>query len=371
MTELDPYLNKIIIGDCIEVLERLPRCSIDMIFADPPYNLQLQHELYRPNNTRVNGVEDPWDQFDSFASYDRFTRLWLEACRRVLKDTGTIWVIGSYHNIYRVGALLQDLDYWILNDVVWVKTNPMPNFKGVRLTNAQETLIWAQKQRGSRYTFNHRRMKALNGDLQMRSDWLLPICNGKERIKVNGNKAHAAQKPESLLYRVISSSSNPGDIILDPFFGTGTTGAVAKKLHRSWIGIEKDESYARIAQERIDSVPVIPFDPTVFTFDQSRRNKRVAFGSLIELGLLLPGQQLYFEMQEDQSAIVLADGHIRCRDIQGSIHNVAKQILNSPCNGWEHWYYREVDGGEMIVIDRLRDHVLELLGSVEVIVKHL
>lgn len=362
MTDLDLYLNRIILGDCIEVLESLPQGSVDLVFADPPYNLQLQHELYRPNHTRVNGVDDPWDQFESFESYDKFTRLWLEACRKVLKDSGTIWVIGSYHNIYRVGTLLQDLGYWILNDVVWIKTNPMPNFKGVRLTNAQETLIWAQRQRGSRYTFNHQCMKALNGDLQMRSDWLLPICNGKERIKVNGSKVHATQKPESLLYRVILSSSSPGDVILDPFFGTGTTGAVAKKLHRRWIGIERDEFYARIAQERIDAIPVTPFDPHVFVFGQSRRNKRIAFGTLLELGLLLPGQLLYFEMKEDMSAIVLADGHVRYQNIQGSIHQVGKQLLNSPCNGWEHWYYRENGSGDLVVIDRLRDQVLEMLG---------
>ena len=363
MTSLDPYLDKIILGDCIEVLESIPKGSVDLIFADPPYNLQLHQELYRPNNTRVNGVNDPWDRFDSFESYDDFTHRWLLACRRVLKDSGTIWVIGSYHNIYRVGAILQDIGYWILNDVVWIKTNPMPNFKGVRLTNAQETLIWAQKQRGSQYTFNHHGMKALNGDLQMRSDWVLPVCNGRERIKINGSKAHTTQKPEALLYRVILSSSNPGDLVLDPFFGSGTTGAVAKKLNRHWIGIERDETYVRIAQERIDAILVPQYDPYVFDVVHGRRDKRVPFGSLLELGLLLPGQQLYFQMDEGKAAVILADGHIRYQGIHGSIHHVGRQLLNSPCNGWDHWYFREAGSGDLVLIDRLREQALELLRS--------
>ncbi len=235
-------------------LPGFPQCSVDLIFADPPYNLQLRHDLWRPNSTRVDAVDDEWDRFNSFADYDTFTRTWLAACRRVLKDTGTIWVIGTYHNIYRVGAILQELDFWILNDVIWIKNNPMPNFRGVRFTNAHETLLWAQKVRGKRYTFNHHTMKALNGDLQMRSDWRIPLCTGKERIKVNGKKAHATQKPEKLLERVILSSSNPGDLVLDPFFGTGTTGAVAKRLGRHWIGIERNPEYIGIARERIAQV---------------------------------------------------------------------------------------------------------------------
>ncbi len=249
-------LDQVLLGDCVEVLSGLPERSIDLIFADPPYNLQLRQELWRPNRTRVDPVDEEWDRFASFAEYDAFTRAWLAACRRVLKDTGTIWVIGTYHNIYRVGAILQDLGYWILNDVVWVKRNPMPNFRGVRFTNAHETLIWAQKARGKRYTFHHQLMKSLNGDLQMRSDWHLPICTGKERLKVNGKKAHATQKPEALLERVILASSNPGDVVLDPFFGTGTTGAVAKRLGRRWIGIERDPRYVELAIRRIEDVPL-------------------------------------------------------------------------------------------------------------------
>ena len=248
-------LNQVIQGDCLEVLRELPEKSVDLIFADPPYNLQLKGELRRPNLTRVEGVLDDWDRFDGFAAYDEFTTAWLSACRRVLKDHGTLWVIGTYHNIYRVGAILQDLGYWILNDVIWIKANPMPNFRGVRFTNAQETLIWAQKKQGSPYTFNYQEMKALNGDLQMRSDWILPLCTGKERMKVNGHKAHATQKPEALLRRVIASSSKPGDLVLDPFFGTGTTGAVAKKLDRNWIGIERDAQYVMLARQRIEAIP--------------------------------------------------------------------------------------------------------------------
>ena len=254
MSEANLPLDEILPGDCIDILEHLPAKSVDLIFADPPYNLQLQQELWRPNMTRVDAVDDAWDRFTSFQAYDEFTRRWLQGCRRVLKDTGTLWVIGSYHNIYRVGTILMDLGYWILNDVVWIKTNPMPNFRGVRFTNAHETLIWAQKERGARYTFNYHDMKALNDDLQMRSDWHIPLCTGAERIKVNGEKAHSTQKPEALLYRVILSSSNPGDVVLDPFFGSGTTGAVAKRLSRHWIGIERDERYIAVARERIAAI---------------------------------------------------------------------------------------------------------------------
>ena len=255
MPKTNPLLlNQVIQGDCLDVLPRLPERSVDLIFADPPYNLQLRGELRRPNLTRVDGVSDDWDHFDGFAAYDEFTKAWLSECRRVLKDHATLWVIGTYHNIYRVGAILQNLGFWILNDVIWIKANPMPNFRGVRFTNAQETLIWAQKEQGASYTFNYQEMKALNGDLQMRSDWTIPICTGKERIKVNGHKAHATQKPEALLQGVIASSSKPGDLVLDPFFGTGTTGAVAKKLGRNWIGIERDDQYVMLARQRIASI---------------------------------------------------------------------------------------------------------------------
>jgi modification methylase len=247
-------VDQLIQGDCVEVLKSLPAGSVDMIFADPPYNLQLQQDLWRPNLTRVDPVQDHWDRFSSFTDYDKFTRFWLEGCKRVLKNTGTIWVIGTYHNIFRVGAILQDLGFWVLNDVVWIKSNPMPNFHGVRFTNAHETLIWAQKNRGEKYTFNYHLMKALNDDLQMRSDWYLPTCRGKERIQRNGVKAHATQKPEQLLYRIIQASTLPGDLILDPFFGLGTTGAVAHRLNRRWIGIEQEARYIPIALERLRAV---------------------------------------------------------------------------------------------------------------------
>lgn len=361
MTRNTLPLDQIITGDCTKVLATLPEKSVDLIFADPPYNLQLQQELWRPNMTLVDAVDDEWDQFaGGFQAYDEFTRAWLSACRRVLKDTGTLWVIGSYHNIYRVGAILMDLGYWILNDIVWVKTNPMPNFRGVRFTNAHETLLWAQKQRGARYTFNYHPMKALNDGLQMRSDWELPLCTGSERLKVNGSKAHSTQKPEALLYRVIMSSSNPGDVVLDPFFGSGTTGAVAKKLHRRWIGIERDPGYVKLAQERIDMVQVDLFADEVFAFTSKRDRPRLAFGTLLEMGLLRPGQTLYFDRKHDVSAIVLANGTIKWGETTGSIHEVGRAIRRAPCNGWDHWYYEDQVTGELRVIDVLREQALAL-----------
>ncbi len=353
-------LDQILEGDCIRLLDTFPEDSVDLIFADPPYNLQLQRELWRPNLTKVSAVEDAWDQFGSFDEYDAFTRNWLTACRRVLKETGTIWVIGTYHNIYRVGKIMQDLGYWILNDLVWIKANPMPNFRGVRFTNAQETLIWAQKQRGARYTFNHHAMKALNGDLQMRSDWFIPLCTGKERIKIKGEKAHTTQKPEALLYRVILSSSNPGDVVLDPFFGTGTTGAVAKKLHRHWIGIEREVTYMEIAQRRLDAIQLPDNDERIYATMRRRYQPRIPFGTLVEQGLVQPGQKLYFSkkdgrrIDEDITATVMANGNIRYKDITGSIHKVARAILNAPCNGWQHWFYQDEATGERLVIDKLR-----------------
>ncbi|MFQ5611466.1 MAG: site-specific DNA-methyltransferase [Anaerolineae bacterium] len=350
-------LNQIIQGDCIEVLQDLPAASVDLIFADPPYNLQLQQELWRPNLTKVDAVDDEWDRFASFAEYDRFSRAWLAACRRVLKDTGTIWVIGSYHNIHRVGTVLMDLGFWILNDVAWVKTNPMPNFRGVRFTNAHETLIWAQKKKGARYTFNYQAMKSLNDGRQMRSDWEIPLCTGKERIKVNGAKAHTTQKPEALLYRVILASSRPGDVVLDPFFGTGTTGAVAGKLHRRWIGIERNESYVQIARERLAAVEPAPFDETVYSFPSKRDRPRIPFGALLEHKLLRPGQKLYLGPSGDVFAVVLANGTIRHDGLTGSIHQVGRKLRQAPCNGWEHWYYIDPHTGQRTVIDRLREVV--------------
>ncbi len=355
-------LDQVIQGDCLEVLERLPESCIDLVFADPPYNLQLKQELWRPNLTKVDAVDDEWDRFDSFAEYDAFTRKWLSACRRILKDTGTLWVIGTYHNIHRVGAILQDLDYWILNEVAWIKTNPMPNFRGVRFTNAHETLIWAQKKRGSHYTFNHQAMKALNDDLQMRSDWYLPLCTGKERIKINGVKVHPTQKPEALLYRVIMSSTHPGDVVVDPFFGTGTSGAVAKKLRRHWIGIERDESYVKVAQERLDSIQPGPGTEDAFLSAQPRKLQRVPFGFLLECGLLQPGQMLYFQNNAEQAAVILEDGRLRFGDLAGSIHFVAKVVLNAPCNGWEYWYYEDKNGNR-VKIDALRQQAREKIEN--------
>ncbi len=353
-------LDTILAGDSTEILDQLPENSVDLIFADPPYNLQLRNELWRPNQTKVAAVDDAWDRFDSFEAYDRFTRAWLTACRRVLKDTGTIWVIGSYHNIFRVGALIQDLGFWILNDVVWVKTNPMPNFRGVRFTNAHETLIWAQKTKGARYTFNHHAMKALNDDLQMRSDWLLPVCVGKERLRSNGVKVHATQKPEALLYRVILSSTREGDVVLDPFFGSGTTGVVAKLLGRHWVGIERDSDYIRIANERLKAA--IPAPAGALRFNEPRRQPRLPFGALLEAGLLRPGQALYFGGRDGALASVLADGRVQCGELIGSIHQVARLLSGAPCNGWTAWYYEDANTQERLPVDRLRQRLREALS---------
>ena len=348
-------VDRIILGDNIEALAALPERSVDLIFADPPYNLQLQADLWRPNMTRVDAVDDEWDRFSDFEAYDKFTEAWLSACRRVLKDTGTIWVIGSYHNIFRVGKTLMDLGYWMLNDVVWVKSQPMPQFRGVRFTNAHETLIWAKKSKSQkRYTFNYHAMKNLNEEKQMRSDWELPLCTGAERIRVNGGKAHTTQKPEALLYRVILSSSNPGDVVLDPFFGTGTTGAVAKKLHRHWIGIERDPGYVQVAQSRIDSVEPAPLESVLLTAKGKRDAPRVPFGTLVEMGLLQPGDTLYLDKKKG-TAQVVADGTLRSGELSGSIHSVGARLLGVPSlNGWEHWYYR-AENGELLPLDTLRE----------------
>jgi modification methylase len=337
----------------------LPEKSVDLIFADPPYNLQLQQELWRPNMTKVAAVNEGWDHFNTLAEYDQFTRAWLKECRRVLKDTGTIWVIGSYHNIYRVGTILMDLGYWLLNDFVWVKTNPMPNFRGVRFTNAHETLIWAQKQQGASYTFNYQAMKTLNDGVQMRSDWEIPLCSGKERIRVNGVKAHPTQKPEALLYRVILSSSNPGQVVLDPFFGSGTTGVVAKKLHRQWLGIEQEPTYIEVAQERILAVEPEPYRADAFAFPSKRNLPRVPFARLLENGFLKPGQKLYFGKRSEVTATVLANGLLKQNGLVGSIHEVGKALRRGPCNGWEHWYYLDDKTGQKVVIDKLREIVRE------------
>ncbi len=347
-------LNSILPGDCIEAMNALPEASIDLIFADPPYNLQLKGNLHRPNNTMVDAVDDAWDQFDSFGAYDAFTRAWLKAAHRLLKPHGAIWVIGSYHNIFRVGAALQDQGYWILNDVVWRKSNPMPNFRGKRLTNAHETMIWASKAEGAKYTFNYEALKALNEGVQMRSDWVLPICNGGERLKDDkGEKAHPTQKPEALLHRVLVASTNPGDVILDPFFGTGTTGAVAKKLGRDFIGIEREAEYRKIAEARIAKVR--KFDKASLEVSQGKRAEpRVPFGQLVESGLLAPGEMLV--NARGQMAKVRADGTLIADDVKGSIHQVGAKLEGAPsCNGWTYWHFRRE--GKPVSIDVLRQQI--------------
>lgn len=356
-------IDQIIKGDCTQVLVKIPDKSVDLIFADPPYNLQLEKDLWRPNATKVNGVEEAWDQFADFEDYDQFTQLWLKECQRVLKDNGTIWVIGSYHNIFRVGRIMQDLGYWILNDIVWIKNNPMPNFRGVRFTNAHETLIWAQKNKGSRYTFNYKAMKSINSDIenkagvQMRSDWKLPLCTGKERLRINGEKAHPTQKPEALLERVILSSTNPGDIILDPFFGSGTTGAVAKKLGRHWIGIEANSGYITVAQERIESIPISTQSEDTFTSPSRNNGNRIPFIALLQNGCLKEGQVLFFGQTNDHQAYIIGNGQIRYGDSTGSIHKIGRQILNAPCNGWMAWYYIDEQTGNREPIDVLRKYL--------------
>lgn len=353
-------LDHIYQGSCIEVLKTLPDRSVDLVFADPPYNLQLQNDLWRPNMTLVDAVDDEWDKFGSFEEYDRFTKLWLIECRRVLKDTGTIWVIGSYHNIYRIGSIMQEIGFWFLNDVIWIRTNPMPQFRGVRFTNAHETLLWCKKSRDQKkYTFNYHVMKLFNDGKQMRSDWYLPICNGAERLRVNGEKLHSTQKPEALLYRVILSSSEPGDIVLDPFFGTGTSGVVAKRLGRRYIGIEKEERYVNAALARLESVEAVSSDKEVLGLITTKRNtRRIPFSALLERGLLLPGQVLLFDQRSEKVATILADSSLRTKDgVKGSIHQVGSYFGGTPsCNGWEHWYYSKFDGS-LEVIDVLREQL--------------
>ena len=352
----DLPFDEIFQGDCIAEMARLPEKSGDMIFADPPYNLQLGGDLFRPEGSRVDAVDDEWDKFDSLATYDEFTRDWLAEARRILKDTGTIWVIGSYHNIYRVGSLLQDADFWILNDIVWRKSNPMPNFRGTRFTNAHETLLWCAKDEKARYTFNYRAMKALNDDLQMRSDWLLPICAGGERVKgEDGNKAHPTQKPEALLYRILLACTKPGDVVLDPFFGTGTTGAVARRLGRRWIGIERENAYVKVAKDRIAST--LPLDESAMqTVPDKRSAPRVAFGTLVESGLVPPGTQLT-DAKRRWTASVRADGSIACDSHSGSIHKVGATLQGAPsCNGWTFWHVDH--GGTLTLIDTLRQQHL-------------
>lgn len=343
-------INTIIAGDCIENLQRLPDNSVDLVFADPPYNLQLNGELYRPNQTKVDAVNDHWDKFESLAKYDEFTQQWLAECHRILKPTGSIWVIGTYHNIFRVGAIMQNLDFWLLNDIIWVKTNPMPNFKGTRFNNAHETLIWATKSQNSKYTFHYHSLKTMNDDLQMRSDWLIPICSGEERIKHNGQKAHSTQKPAELLYRIILSTSNVGDLIVDPFFGSGTTGAVAKKLKRNFIGFEREPFYIDVATRRI--AQVVPIDRSLLEYRIEKRAPKVPFGALVEKGMVKIGEMLYSKDQKF-SAQIQANASLLSGDKVGSIHKVSAALLGKENNnGWAFWYVWRDE--KMVCIDDLR-----------------
>ena len=350
--------DSILIGDCIELMKGLPDESIDLVFADPPYNLQLGGDLHRPNNSKVDAVDNDWDQYDSLQHYDAFTKEWMAQARRILKPDGAIWVIGSYHNVFRLGYILQDMGFWILNDVIWRKSNPMPNFRGRRFTNAHETLIWAGKSEKSKYTFNYSSMKAMNEDLQMRSDWYLPLCTGSERLKGDdGKKAHPTQKPESLLYRVLLSSTKQGDTVLDPFFGTGTTGAVAKAMGRHFIGLERDKEYAAHAQKRIDAIT--PLDKNVLNLQQKREKPRVPFGTLVERGLLKPGAVLT-DAKKRHSVKVQADGSVAAMNhidtMRGSIHKVGAAMQKAPsCNGWTYWHFK--DGKSVKPIDALREQI--------------
>jgi modification methylase len=355
-----PENTRIVVGDCVAEMSKLPAGSVDLVFADPPYNLQLKGDLKRPDESHVDAVNNDWDKFSSFAAYDDFTRAWLLACRRVMKPSATLWVIGSYHNIFRVGAIMQDLGFWVLNDIVWRKTNPMPNFRGRRFTNAHETMIWAARgPQAKSYTFNYEALKAANEDCQMRSDWLFPICTGGERLKdAQGRKTHPTQKPEALLARVMLAASHAGDLVLDPFFGSGTTGAVAKRLRRDYLGIERDHAYADAAQARIDAVE--PLDPATLTAAPTKRSEpRVAFASLVDAGLIAPGATLA-DAKRRHSALVRADGALAIGGIVGSIHKIGALLQGLPaCNGWTFWHYE--DAGRLVPIDDLRERAREQL----------
>ncbi len=355
-------LNKIIKGDCIKSMRSLPDNSIDVIFADPPYNLQLKNDLSRPDSSKVNGVTEGWDRFKSFEEYDKFTKDWISEAQRILKPEGTIWVIGSYHNIFRVGNAMQNLGFWILNDIIWYKSNPMPNFKGTRFTNAHETIIWASKNHNSKYNFNYHAMKSLNEGTQMRSDWYIPICSGGERIKdSNGNKIHSTQKPEALLYRVLLSSSKKDDIILDPFFGTGTTGAVAKKLGRNFIGLEREDIYINAAKKRIKEIDS-PDEQFLSTTVSKKTQKRVPFGSLVENGLIKPGAVLRGPKSLKSKkfmATVRADGSLSMNGESGSIHQMSAKVQGKETsNGWTFWYLEKE--GKLELIDDLRTEFLSI-----------
>jgi len=346
--------NKIINGDTLKELKKIPDETFDLIFSDPPYNLQLKNELIRPDRSKVNAVNEEWDKFESFKTYDDFTDKWLRECKRILKKNGSIWVIGSYHNIFRVGAKIQDLGFWILNDVIWNKNNPMPNFRGTRFTNAHETLIWASKSEKSKYTFNYQSLKCLNDDLQMRSTWSLPICSGKERLKEKGKKIHSTQKPEALLHRILLASSNKNDFILDPFLGSGTTAVVAKKLGRIFLGIEKDKTYFEAANKRVNNTKPIEED-CLDALQNNRSKPRIPFGSLVEMGVIRPGTEIY-DQKKKINAKIMIDGSIKYQKSEGSIHQVAAKILGAEsCNGWTYWYY--LSGNSLKPIDELRQRL--------------
>ena len=352
--------NSIYHGDSLSILKTIPNNSVDLVFADPPYNLQLKNKLLRPDSTKVDAVNDKWDQFENFKNYDDFTSNWLTEVKRVTKQDGTIWVIGSYHNIFRMGKIIQDLGFWILNDIIWRKSNPMPNFKGTRFTNAHETLIWAAQGQDAKYDFNYQAMKSLNDGIQMRSDWEIPICSGKERLKdTSGKKIHSTQKPEALLHRVLLSSSSPGDLILDPFFGTGTTGAVAKKLGRNYVGIEQDKNYIKEAKKRIKNVTLLGKKDLEVT--ESKKNQiRVPFGSLVESGIIKPGSVLKGPKSlkaKKFSATVRADGSVYSEGEKGSIHQISAKLQGKEsCNGWTFWHLE--NNGELQLIDNLRTNFI-------------
>ena len=349
------FLNKITNGNSLEILKKIPDKTFDLVFADPPYNLQIGKKLKRPDDSKVNGVNDKWDQFKNFNDYDNFCKLWLTESKRVLKDNGSIWVIGTYHNIFRLGYHIQNMGFWILNDVIWRKNNPMPNFRGTRFTNAHETLIWASKNKKSKYTFNYQSLKCLNDDLQMRSDWTLPICSGNERIKKNGKKVHSTQKPESLLYRILLASTNKGDFVFDPFLGTGTTAVVAKKLGRNYFGIEREKKYFKTAKQRLEKTIKIE-DHYLDTIKNNKSKPRIPFGSLVELGIVKPGMSV-FDYKKKVNAKIMADGSIKYQNSEGSIHKVAAKIIGAEsCNGWTYWHYN--NNGSMLPIDDLRQRLI-------------
>ncbi len=349
------FCNRIINGESLEILKKIPSKTFDLVFADPPYNMQIGEKLKRPDNSKVYGVNDKWDQFLNFKHYDEFSKEWLKQCKRILKDNGSMWVIGTYHNIFRLGYHIQNLNYWILNDVIWRKNNPMPNFKGTRFTNAHETLIWASKSKKSKYTFNYQSLKCLNDDLQMRSDWTLPICNGKERLKKNGKKIHSTQKPEALLHRIILATTNKGDLICDPFIGTGTSAVVAKKLGRKYFGIEKDKKYFGAANKRINQTKVIE-DNYLDTVENNKSKPRIPFGSLVEMGIIKPGSVL-FDQKRKFNAKIMADGSLKHKGNEGSIHRVAAKIMGTESyNGWTYWYCNIK--GNSVSIDNLRQRLI-------------